>query len=350
MLGFLNLPFFAYYTVLLPCMVVEAIGLTHSAYLLKDVLCKLCKIDTTLADPQKAMRKNKLYYARCILSVCAVIFSFVFIVKGLAYKQTNATTGVGWENLPGWAAVICTLVFLFTLACAEGMQVSALALAKVPSHEYKKRAPLAYRTTQLLYAGRNMQAFLVGRQFLCAMMMVLLARVTSYAGEDGRLVGNGDDWGMGAGFNKGVLQTGFLGAVLVVNVAQLASQIVASIFPVAMINNSFIYVLLHLMLFIETSGVVNSCWVLTWGLDKLTRLPKDPFDGDAKVKTPAHGILERSLSMGILREEGVGPFDLYQPESQFHVDITGRPRPQRVSHMALPPPVFSPHLHGIQEL
>lgn len=32
-----------------------------------------------------------------------------------------------------------------------------------------------------------MQAFLVGRQVLVAMMMVLLGRVTTYAGDDGEL-------------------------------------------------------------------------------------------------------------------------------------------------------------------
>merc|ERR1711959_450878 len=132
------------------------------------------------------------------------------------------------------------------------MGVSALALANVPSHEYKKRCPLAYRTTQLLYSGRNMQAFLVGRQFMVALMIILLARVTSYAGSDGELV-RGDDWGMGKGFNMWLLQTGFLGAILVVNVAQLASQVTASIFPVALINNHLMNWLLRLMLLIEAS-------------------------------------------------------------------------------------------------
>merc|ERR1712023_19859 len=115
---------------------------------------------------------------------------------------------MGWEKLPGWAAVILTLFFLFMMACAEGLQVSALALAKTRTSDFKARKPLAYRTTQLLYAGRNMQAFLVGRQTIVAMMMVLLARVTSYAGSDGELM-RGDDWGMGKGFNQWLLQTGF---------------------------------------------------------------------------------------------------------------------------------------------
>merc|ERR1711974_81522 len=85
------------------------------------------------------------------------------------------------------------------------------------------------------------------------MNMVLLSKVTSYAGSDGELLPGGD-WGMGTFFNEFFLQWGFLGAILVANVAQLASQVTASIFPIAVINNHFMYWLLVLMLFIETAG------------------------------------------------------------------------------------------------
>jgi len=322
MLGFINLPFHAYYTIVLPCLAIESVGLTHSSYLLKDFLVRIAGIDKSTADPAKQMPKDFLYYARCLLSVAAVIFSFVFIVKGVAMSQTNATEGIGWNKLPGWAAVVVSLFFLYLIACSEGLQVSALALANVPSHEYKKRCPLAYRTTQLLYSGRNMQAFLVGRQFTVAMMIILLSRVTSYAGDKGQLIGSGEDWGMGEGFNKGLLQTGFLGAILVVNVGQLCSQVAASIFPLACVNNYVMNFLLRLMLFIEFSGIVNSCWVFTWALDAMTGLPKDPFDGDENVKTPAQGIIDRKKSMGIPQQKGVGPFDLNQPESEYHMEYT----------------------------
>merc|ERR1711998_145197 len=74
--------------------------------------------------------------------------------------------------------------------------------------EFKNTAPKAYRVLMLLggsdgidYHGRNMKAFLVGRQFFVACMMVLLGKVTGYAGAKGVLV-TGDDWGMGAGFNE----------------------------------------------------------------------------------------------------------------------------------------------------
>jgi len=323
MLGFFELVHGAYYTVVLPCLFVESLGMTHSSYLLKDVLCYLAGIDQSEGDPKKKMNKDFFYYFRCLLSVCLVIFSGVLIIKGIAMQQTGVNKGVGWEKLPVWAAVLIALLFLFIMACAEGLQVSALALAKTKTSTFKKRAPLAYRTTQILYAGRNMQAFMVGRQFFVAMMMVLLAKVTSYAGEGGELDGeSNNDWGFGKGFNEGLLQTGFLGALFVCNVAQLASQVTASIFPVALINNRILNFLLQLMLLTEASGIVNSCWPIAWAVDSMCNLKKDPFDDDENVDTPAHNIQARQKSMGIPSTKGLSAFDLHQPDREYHIQYT----------------------------
>ena len=318
MLGFFDLPFAHYYTVVAPCMIVESVGLTHSSYLLKDLLCKLTGIDPNAADPKKAMVHDAMYYIKCFISCAAVIFSFTFLIKGLALNQTNATNGPGWEDLPAGAAIVISLLFLFVMACAEGLQVSALALALIPASDYKDTHPLAYRTCQLVFAGRNMQAFLVGRQFLVAMMMVLLARVTSYAGSDGILV-TGTDWGFGTGFNEGLLQSGILGAVLVVNVAQLASQVTASIFPAAFINNHLMYYLLRIMLLVEQSGIVNACWPLAWTLDKLFAIPKDPDYATADKPSVPKGIIDRKKSLGLPVVDGAEPLSIYQPEREFHV-------------------------------
>jgi len=282
MLGFMNLPFAPYYTIVLPTLFMESLGLTHSAYLLKDVLSYAAGIDTSLADPRKAMTKDALYYAKCALSVTTVTFCGTFLFKGWFLKQTGATHGVGWEDLPGWAAIIVSVFFLFVMACAEGLQVSALALQRTPTETFKDKKPNAYRILMLLggsdgveYEGRNMKAFLVGRQFFVAMMVVLLGRVTGYGGSGGVLV-TGTDWGMGKGFNEWFLQTGFCGAIFVVNVAQLATQIVASLFPVSLINNVFMYFILKAMLLTEASGVANSCYPLMWALGWIFSMDKDP--------------------------------------------------------------------------
>merc|ERR1719384_373873 len=275
LLGFFDLPLGHVYFVIWPCLFVESIGLTHSSYLLKDVLCWISGIDTSKADPEKELKKDFLHYARVALSVSAVIFSGVFIIKGISMGQTNATAGAGWHKLPGGLAVVVSLFFIFMLASAEGIQVSVIALATVDGDTYRHRSPLAYRTAELALRGQNMSAFLVGRQFLTAMNMVLLSKVTSYAGGDGDLVDD-HDWGFGKWFNLYLLQAGFLGAILVVNVAQLASQVTASIFPIPVINNYFMYWLLRLMLFIEAIGIVNACWPLSKFFERCFGMVPDP--------------------------------------------------------------------------
>merc|ERR1719336_3290041 len=259
MLGFFDLPLGHYYIVLMPCMIIESVGFTHSSYLLKDLLCWISGIDQATADPAKAMNKNALHWIKCGWSVFCVCFSATFVIKGLALSQTPATHGAGWEHLPGSVAVL----------------VSVIALATVDGETYRQKSPLAYKTACKALEGRNMSAFLVGRQFLTAMNMILLARVTGYAGSDGVLLPGGD-WGMGTFFNEFFLQWGFLGAILVVNVAQLASQVTASIFPIAVINNHFMYWLLVLMLFIETAGFVNACWPLAYFIEKIFGMEEDP--------------------------------------------------------------------------
>merc|ERR550519_1520171 len=275
MLGFFELPLGHYYIVLLPCLFVESLGFTHSSYLLKDLLCWISGIDQSKADPEKALKKDALHYIKCIWSVFCVFFSLTFITKGLLKSQTNATEGAGWHHLPGGAAVVVSFFFIFMLASAEGIQVSVIALKTVDPETYMHQSPLAYRVAELSLRGSNMSAFLAGRQFLTAMNMVLLARVTSYAGSKGELKPGGD-WGMSDFFNEYLLQWGFLGAILVVNVAQLASQVTASLFPISVINNHFMYWLLNLMLFVEFIGIVNACWPLSNLLEKIYGMEDDP--------------------------------------------------------------------------
>jgi len=295
MLGFFDLPLGHYYIVVMPCLIVESIGLTHSSYLLKDLLCWISGIDQATADPEKALKKDALHYAKCALSVAAVCFSGLMITKGISLSQTNATEGPGWERLPGALAVLVSFFFIFMLASAEGIQVSVIALMTVPGSTYKDRSPLAYRTEKLAIKGRNMSAFLAGRQFLTAMNMVLLARVTSYAGKGGELLPGGD-WGFGDIFNEYLLQWGFLGAIFVVNVAQLASQVTASIFPVAVINNHFMYWLLNLMLFIEAFGIINACWPLCYAIDRMYDMVPDPEMPTRKSYEALSGIEEKKSS------------------------------------------------------
>merc|ERR1711904_127062 len=104
------------------------------------------------------------------------------------------------------------------------------------------------------------------------------------------------DWGMGKGFNEWFLQTGFCGAIFVVNVAQLATQGTASIFPAPLINNMFMYVLLQIMLAVEASGLANACYPLMWGISWIFSMEKDPDYKMLKTYAEGGAVMDRERS------------------------------------------------------
>jgi hypothetical protein len=297
-----------------PCLAVESVGIFHLAYPLKDVLCWAFAIDLGQRDPVKTMEKNALYYIRVGISLIVVTAAGVFLTKGLFLHQTDASQGVGWNVLPGWGAYVLTCVCLLILAGAEGLHVSALVLVTAQTAQFKASSPLAHRTCRLLYTGRNLQAFLVGRQFMVAIVIVLLARATTYSGDDGELVG-GSDWGMGRDFNAVLLQSDFLGAVFVTTIAELVTKVTASIYPKSFINNRALNVLLRIMLMFELSGIVNSCWPLAWAFDKIAGLKEDPF------KSMTENAMDRKNSMGVPMLKTPSTDDFHRLQTLNHDDV-----------------------------
>jgi len=291
MLSFLEMGYAPLYTVALPSLGMEALGLTHLAYGLRDLMVAL-----TSEEMETVIEKTTAYYVKLFISTCLVIFGLVCVIYGLLTRQTNATNGPGWDDLPGWAALLLTLSFGFFIGCCEGFQIAAFKLKNLGLEpvEFKKRHPAAFRTNELLLRGRNLQAFMVGRQVFVAMMMVLLSRVTGFssdcsdhsrerdvsAGPDNADNANNTDtaclFGFPGWFMQAFLQSGIIGAIVVVNVFQLSFRMAAACFPVAFIDNAVMYPLLRFALLVEATGVVNACWPLAWGMQSAFGIPDDP--------------------------------------------------------------------------
>lgn len=255
---------------------------SHPAYVIKDTVAKIADKPE---DPAKAMNRNWFHYLRCTYSVGIVIFALICVAKGTATdKMTNV-----WESIEGPGALVLSFVFLFIIGCCEGFQIAAVSLAKLPSSQLEEEYPVAHKVIKRLFAGINLQRFLVGRQVLCALMMIILAKVTSFK--------NGQFWGFDQWAMDGFLETGILGAIFVVNVGQLSFRMLASCYPVLFINNYLMYGLLEMALAVEATGLFNSCWVLASGLDKLVGLEEDPFFEAPKedLVISIHGAWSRSV-------------------------------------------------------
>jgi len=100
---------------------------------------------------------------------------------------------------------------------------------------------------------------LVGRQMCVTLCMFIVARITSCdvdvdAGQD-TVFGVSDR--MQEFFN-----TGLPGAVITTVIGSLAWRIIASSFPVAVLENPLIYAIIRLCLVVEASGLCSAAWLL----------------------------------------------------------------------------------------
>ena len=75
--------------------------------------------------------------------------------------------------------VIVFLVLLPFVGIMEGMQIAAFAVVKLDEEEYKNTHKIAYANCQLLFAGKNLGRFLIGRQLLVCASMFVAARIFS---------------------------------------------------------------------------------------------------------------------------------------------------------------------------
>ena len=139
MLDFLELNFAPMWLVVYPSLGLESLGITHCAYALRDGMAALSGTEIPDGGRQKNGQlpllhggtcssgtpeggfqgcrliadfylSTGLYYARVVMSSSLVMFGSICVVYGLLTKQTNATTGPGWDELPGWVALILTCV------------------------------------------------------------------------------------------------------------------------------------------------------------------------------------------------------------------------------------------------
>jgi hypothetical protein len=162
-----------------------------------------------------------------------------------------------WDGIPSAVSVVVFFVLMCFVGMMEGMQIALFAVVNIPEEELKHHT-IAYANCQLAFSGRNLQAFLIGRQICVTVCMFVVARITTLdieVGVDDNVFGVSD--GIQEFFN-----TGLLGAVITTIVASLAWRIIASSFPLAFLSNPLIYLIIRLCLLLEASGLCSAAWLL----------------------------------------------------------------------------------------
>jgi hypothetical protein len=252
MLDFINNYFMLFTTYV--SLAIECSGLLHSVYLVQLFFSKITGKPIESNEPPRSHAANLLFWGRIVLSLVILGFSFAVTLAALFQGKTLMYGGV-----PEAVSVVILFLLMCFVGLMEGMQIALFAVVNLPDEERKHHA-MAAKTCELCFSGRNLQAFLIGRQICVTICMFVVARITSV-----NVDVQGDNSENIFGVSDGIqtfFNTGLLGAVITTIVGSLAWRIVASSFPVAYLSNPLVYMIIRLCLILEASGVCSAAWLL----------------------------------------------------------------------------------------
>jgi len=192
-------------------------------------------------------------YIRYVASFALLMFSTVVTFYAILEQKTSF-----WKAVPGWAALIIFLVVLFLLGVMEGIQIALVELKRQDPATYKDSHPQAYRLGQIAAKGDNIERFLMGRQVFVVCLVFFAAKLTTIHGRnpDGFL------FPVPEVVQTLLLETGLLACVIVVIVAQLTPQIIASIYPVEFMQTIVGLPAYYACIALETTGITHFTWIL----------------------------------------------------------------------------------------
>lgn len=249
MLDFINTRFMLFTTYV--ALAIEFSGLLHCVYLVQIFFSKITRTPIDSKEPPRDIRQNIFFWARVLMSVLCLTISFVVTLSALFSGDTTM-----WGGVPKSVSVIIFFVLMCFVGMMEGMQIALFAVVNLPDDELSHHK-LAKKTTELTFRGRNLQAFLIGRQIMVTLCMFVVARITTIISKDGE----SNILGVSDGLQK-FFNTGLLGALITTVVGSLAFRIVASSFPIAFLSNPLVYLILRLCLLLEATGVCSAAWLL----------------------------------------------------------------------------------------
>lgn len=213
------------------------------------------------------------------------------VLRGLKYLMSTVVTcaavaficfgiGSGRAVLPGSPVLhFAVLGFvLVLLGYLEGLQVAILALEGRDGEGWRHSHPRAYTLHSLVTKGRNVQRFLVGRQFYVVFVVFLCSQVTTFPSVHRPEFFPEVLWFC-------LVETALPGALLVLAFGQLMPQLIASRYPVTFCNMVGALPVLHMTLIFESIGITDFSWLLTASVSWMAGLGKQAADARA-VQAP----------------------------------------------------------------
>jgi len=187
------------------------------------------------------------------------ILGFCLAVTLEALFSGNSQMVVKYPSIPNGVSLFLFFFFMGVVGMLEGMQIAFFSVAKLPASE-RGTSFFGKKTCDILFKGNgaNLPGFMIGRQLTVVASFFMVGSITglNYPDAEGNNIFNISD------SSQKFLNFGFHGAVTTTILASITWQYAASAFPIAFLNNPFTFILLHIALFLEWTGLCAGAWVL----------------------------------------------------------------------------------------
>jgi hypothetical protein len=275
MLDFINNYFMLYFVTYIS-MAIEFSGLLHSVYLVQIFFSKLTGATVASKEAPPSLLQKIFFWGRSMFSLGVLVFAFAVTLTALFDGKTTS-----WHGIPDSVSVIVFFVLMCVAGLMEGMQIALFAVVNLPENELAQHK-IAKAICRLTFSGKNLQAFLIGRQICVTLCTFIIARITTLNVETG--VGE-NIFGVSDGIQS-FFNTGLLGAVITTLVGSLVWRIIAASFPVAFLSNPLVYLILRLCLIVEASGICSAAWLLALINKQIVGFQQDEaYIGTRQVRT-----------------------------------------------------------------
>merc|ERR1711997_1412801 len=206
---------------------------------------------------------------RYVLSLGLLLFSGVVVCYSILEQKTSM-----WKEVPGWASLLIFIFVLWCLGVMEGLQIALVELKRLNPEYYRDTHPTAFKLGQMAGKGDNIEKFLMGRQVFVVCSVFFAAKLTTIHGrtEEGFLF-YVPNWVQAV-----FLETGLLACVVVVIMAQLMPQIVASIYPVQFLELLVMRPAYYACIALESTGLTHFCWILAFLFARVFRMKDEQFE------------------------------------------------------------------------
>ena len=191
--------------------------------------------------------------AKNIFSAALLVFCMTMLVATIFTRQTRATASS--YGTPPAAAFVALLFALGWLALIEGGLNCLVGLRPLDPAVYKDSHPLAYRATKIGHKGKNLDRFIVGRQYMDLTLVFTISFLAS-------AVPGASVLGLPDLVCACFLQTGIAMTLVTIVLGQLALQINAANCMLDYMNGYAMLVSTYLALAVEGSGICHVVYLV----------------------------------------------------------------------------------------